>query len=474
MMSRNQVEKRMLSRLYGECTPSEAREFDEAIVSFPDLQEEYTALQTVREELKAHLKEAGKSYQISSDALEEIIRKAKEQTSSQSVATPPRFPQANPWYRGLFSLEWLNPGVRGWVPALGVALVAGVGWMQIQDGAILTEQERAQDSGQPVSNVTLSSPNGPSQQEGAIPPATSEAEAVKGEKPELIAGSGADTEAFNNGPTEAVERTPSSRGRKGIEGAPDSSRGGKGPTSVSSVLRGKTADPGVFNQQDPILLGSKKGMEPTESLFSADNRVQKRTATLGSEKSSASEKVVLAPSTNAKKRSVQPPVAFKRMDSEKALHLQKQAKKSRPSAALGRKRGAFSGPAQVLNTEPSAVGMGGAAAAEPEELKTDQASTAYAEDTGTQSPPSERLRKALEQLNTGEIEKGISLLERIISDRNQHSSPALTQGVQALLQQGLHRKAGLLLGYAEQTGNPDPSWPLALKLAREWVRTSGP
>ena len=62
------------------------------------------------------------------------------------------------WLRQIFSGEWLSQGMGGWAPAFGILLVAGVGWMQIQDGAVFVEQERAQDSGQAVSSVAIPRP----------------------------------------------------------------------------------------------------------------------------------------------------------------------------------------------------------------------------------------------------------------------------------------------------------------------------
>ena len=86
-----------------------------------------------------------------------------------------------------------------------------------------------------------------------------------------------------------------------------------------------------------------------------------------------------------------------------------------------------------------------------------------------ESPITGLLDQAIQTLKDGQVNQGVDQLERLIAQRNALSSKALLRGVQTLLQLGLQRRAGLLLGYAEQTGNGDPSWPLALEKARKWV-----
>ena len=54
MMTREEVENRILDRLEGECSPAEAEAFDNALVHYPDLRDEYESLRATREHLETH------------------------------------------------------------------------------------------------------------------------------------------------------------------------------------------------------------------------------------------------------------------------------------------------------------------------------------------------------------------------------------------------------------------------------------
>jgi len=457
-LDRTRMENMLLDYLYEELEPSARDAFEEELPLHPDLEQEVREYREVRSWV-SDTQGGAQEKPMESHRLEQII------SSALAEGFPAGLKSSPPERKGIGQrlMEWIH------APQLAMAflvtLVAGIGLYQVEKEAFIsTSDVPRDDAGQRV--------EAPATAKRGEPNGLENGQQIETERAPLPGG---------EDEMEVEEFVELERGPEPLESSL------KEPTPKASPMVGSVSSMGKKRTVDLQSTGNisrKKtqanGADLRPKTLDKKRAPSKKAASMGSfggqgsVSGSLSEKTIggrgaLLKNQNAGKRGA------KRAQSAPMAPPEAQADSASSvveSVVAETKNGAYKGEDEevgVKGATPSGAGPVVAESAIGGSYKGEE------EKAGTKgTSPNEQRLQALEHLKSGAIEKGMAILEALITTRDAHSAKALTSGIQMLLSLEKVREAGALMALGEQTGNSHESWPMALEFARTLMKKGQP
>jgi len=452
------MENMLLDYLYEELEPSAREVFEEQLSLYPDLEQEVREYREVQSWV-SDAREGAQEEPMESHRLEQII------SSALAEGFPSRSENLSPERKGIGQrlMEWIH------APQLAMAflvtLVAGIGLYQVEKEAFIsTSDVPRDDAGQLVEvpapaerEETTGLENGQQieAQKAPLPVEEDDLETEEFVELEMVPEPAKSSLKESTPKTSPMVRSGSGMGKKrtgDLQSAGNTGR--KKSKSKGATLRRKSLKKKTTKSKESL---------PME-LFGGQGRAS----------GSLSDKAIGAGGTPQKhidagirsaKRAQSAPMAPPAAQPDSAPSVVE-------SVVAESAVGAYKGEDKGLGAKGTTPSVAEPAVAESAIVETYKGEDVEPEAKGT-SPNEERLQ-ALEHLQSGDIEKGMAILEALITARDAHSAKALTSGIQMLLSLEKVREAGALMALGEQTGNSHESWPMALEFARTLMKKGQP
>lgn len=465
-LDRTRMENMLLDYLYEELEPSAREAFEEQLPLHPDLEQEVREYREVRSWV-SDVQEGAQEEPMESHRLEQII------SSALAEGFPAGSESSSPERKGIGQrlMEWIH------APQLAMAflvtLVAGIGLYQVEKEAFIsTSDVPRDDAGQRVEVPATAERGEPNGLENGKPIETRKV-ALPGNEEEMEAEEFVELERVPE-PAESALKEPTPKASPTVRRG--SSMGKKRTVDLQSAGntgRKKTQAYGAALRRKSL----KKERAPSKESGSMDSfggqgSVSVRGSVRGS--GSLSDKTIGGrgatlknqnPGKGSAKRAQSAPMAPPEAHADSAPSVVE-------SAVAESDNGAY-------KAEDEGVEAKGATPSVVEPVVAESAIGGAYKEEGERAgakgtSPNEQRLQALEHLKSGSIEKGMAILETLITARDAHSAKALTSGIQMLLSLEKVREAGALMALGEQTGNSHDSWPMALEFARTLMKKGQP